>query len=104
MERITKSREPTRILLREETLRSDAKLGLVQSYKNKEHSVGVIYLSILNFPRTERFKFENSLIIGIIPGPKEPSFHINSYISPVSMLTVISVQWLKSYFYSKKDN
>ena len=52
-------------------------------YKNKEHSVGVIYLSILNLPRTERFKFENSLIIGIIPGPKEPSLHVNSYISPM---------------------
>ena len=58
---------------------NDAKLGLVQSYKNKEHSVSVIYLIILNFSRTERFKFENSLIIGIIPGQ-------------ASMLTVISVQ------------
>ena len=83
MERISRSKGPTTFLHRQETLRSDVKLRLVQPYKNKEHSVGVIYLSILNLPRTERFKFENSVIIGIIPGSKEPSLHVNSYISPV---------------------
>ena len=56
-------------------------LDCLNPYKNKEHSVGVIYLSILSLPRTERFKFENSLIIGIILGPKDPSLHINTYIS-----------------------
>ena len=83
MERISRSKGPTTFLHRQETLRSDVKLRLAQPYKNKEHSVGAIYLSILNLPRTERFKFENSLIIGMIPGPKEPSLHVNSDISPM---------------------
>ena len=57
-------------------------LNQFNPFENKEHSVGVIYLSILNLPRTESFEFENSLIIGIIPGPKEPRVHVNSYIRP----------------------
>ena len=50
--------------------------------ENKEHSVGVIYLRILNLPWAEGFEFENSLIIGIISGPKELRVHVNSYIRP----------------------
>ncbi|XP_057311059.1 uncharacterized protein LOC130648935 [Hydractinia symbiolongicarpus] len=52
-------------------------------YKNREHSVGVIYLSILNLPRQHRLLWKNTLIIGIIPGPKEPNLHINSFIKPM---------------------
>ena len=48
-----------------------------------QHSEGAIYLSILNLPRHERFLQENVLLLGIIPGPKEPSLHINSYLRPL---------------------
>lgn len=33
-------------------------------------------------PRSIRYAHENVIIIGIIPGPKEPSKHINSYLGP----------------------
>ena len=44
------------------------------------YSVGVIYLVIMNLPRVVRYKQENVLIVGIIPGPSEPH-DINSYLS-----------------------
>ena len=33
---------------------------------------GVLYMVILNLPHAIRFKPENVLIVGIIPGPSEP--------------------------------
>lgn len=46
-------------------------------------SIGVIYLVIMNLPREERFKPENLIVAGIIPGPKEPKLHINSFLQPL---------------------
>ena len=43
-----------------------------QPFSSKTYSVGVIYATIMNLPREERFKKENVLILGIIPGPEEP--------------------------------
>jgi hypothetical protein len=55
-----------------------------QPYDNKTHSTGVIYAAIANLPREMRFKRENMLILGILPGPSEPSLHkINHYLSPI---------------------
>ena len=51
-----------------------------QPYKHISCSVGVIYAVIVNLPRTLRYKRENVIIIGIIPGPKEPKKQINSYL------------------------
>ncbi len=50
-----------------------------QPFKNSPYSVGVIYLAILNLPREERFKQENIILVGVIPGPKEPK-NINTYL------------------------
>lgn len=36
-----------------------------------------------NLPRSERFKLENFLVVGTIPGPREPKKHINSYLRPL---------------------
>ena len=55
----------------------------LQPYKHLEYSVGVMYLVILNLPRSIRFKRENVILIGIIPGPCEPAISINSYLSPL---------------------
>lgn len=55
----------------------------LQPYKHTEHSVGVIYIAILNLPRKLRFKPENIIIVGIIPGPDEPSLSINTYLKPL---------------------
>ena len=63
-------------------------LGLIlnvdwfQPYEHTQYSIGVIYLAILNLPRSERYKLENVIIVGCIPGPKEPS-NINPYLKPL---------------------
>ena len=52
-----------------------------QPFKHTNYSVGAIYMVIMNLPRAERFKPENVIICGIIPGPKESKKHINSFLS-----------------------
>lgn len=47
------------------------------------YAVGAIYLTILNIPRTMRYKLENVILVGIIPGPKEPKLTVNSYLTPL---------------------
>ena len=54
-----------------------------QPYKHRTYSIGVIYLAIMNLPRNIRFKRENIILIGLIPGPKEPSKSLNSYLTPM---------------------
>ena len=55
-----------------------------QPFDHLCYSVGVLYLVILNLPRSLRFKPENIIITGIIPGPKEPNqTKMNSYLRPV---------------------
>ena len=49
-------------------------------YKHSPYSVGAIYLVVL---RSERYKLENLLIVGIIPGPSEPSLNLNSSMTPL---------------------
>ena len=43
----------------------------------------MIYLVIANLPRSERYKLENIIIVGIIPGPNEPKKHMNSFLKPM---------------------
>ena len=38
---------------------------------------------IFNLPREVRYKRENVILIGLIPGPKEPPLSINSYLTPL---------------------
>ncbi|OAD71962.1 hypothetical protein PHYBLDRAFT_68752 [Phycomyces blakesleeanus NRRL 1555(-)] len=48
------------------------------------HSSGAIYLAINNLLRDERFKPENIILVGLMPGPKEPKTNeINSYLEPL---------------------
>ena len=54
-----------------------------QPYKHVAYSVGAIYLTILNLPRQLRYRRENTLVVGIIPGPQEPKLHMNSYLEPL---------------------
>ena len=54
-----------------------------EPFERGVYSTGVIYLTILNLPRNERYKPENIIVIGIIPGPKEPKKTINSYLMPL---------------------
>ena len=44
-------------------------------YDETPYSAEVIYFVVQNLPRSERFKFENILLAGVIPGPQEPRKH-----------------------------
>lgn len=50
---------------------------------NIEYSVGAIYLIIQNLPRCMRYKRENVILVGLIPGPKEPKLTMNSFLQPL---------------------
>ena len=50
-------------------------------YENQEYSVGALYMVLVNLPREVRFKWENVIVLGILPGPKE-SKHVNTYLEP----------------------
>ena len=52
-------------------------------FSRLQYSVGAIYLTIQNLPRNMRYKMENVILVGIIPGPKEPKLTINSYLAPL---------------------
>ena len=54
-----------------------------QPYKHVSYSVGVLYIAVQNLPRNLRFRRENIIICGIIPGPNEPRSQINSYLKPI---------------------
>ena len=53
-----------------------------QPYDHVQYSLGAIYLSVLNLPREERYKQENTILVGLVPGPKEPD-NMNSFIKPL---------------------
>ena len=55
----------------------------MQPFDHTIYSVGVLYLVLMNLPRNERFKRENVILVGIIPGPSEPPLNINTYLSPL---------------------
>ena len=54
-----------------------------QPFKNSFYRVSALYMVLINLPRSERFKPENGLLVGIIPGPHEPKLTINSYLEPL---------------------
>ena len=59
-------------------------LDWFQPFKHTQYSVGVVYLSILNLPRELRFKTENIILAGVIPGPTEPdSDGLSFYMRPI---------------------
>ena len=52
-------------------------------HKHSPGSVGVVYLVLLNLPRHERYKFENIIVAGILPGPSEPKLTANTFLEPL---------------------
>ena len=63
-----------------------------QPFKHLTYSVGAVYLSILNLPRHKRNKMENIILVGIIPGPREPHLTLNSYLTP--LVTELKELWI----------
>ena len=51
--------------------------------RGTSYSTGAMYLTIQNLPRQERYRTENLLLVGILPGPSEPSLIMNSYLAPM---------------------
>lgn len=51
-------------------------------YKQTPYSAGAIYLSVLNLPRAKRFKPHNTILVGMIPGPREPA-NLNPFLEPL---------------------
>ena len=52
-------------------------------HKHSPGSVGVIYLVLLNLPRHERYKLENIIVVGVLPGPSEPKLTANTFLEPL---------------------
>ena len=60
-------------------------------FQHTQHSEGAIYMTIMNLPRKERFLQENVILVGVIPGPSEPSLHINTFLNP--LVTELQELW-----------
>ncbi|KAL9978767.1 hypothetical protein ACROYT_G016322 [Oculina patagonica] len=77
-------RKPCNEVLLKEVKLQDGKVKLYpkKPFKHSPYSVGVIYLALMNLPRGERYKRENIIVVGIIPGPSEPS-SLNPYLVPL---------------------
>lgn len=58
-------------------------IGWFQPFKHTKHAEGAAYLTILNLPREQRYLQENIILLGIIPGPKEPSLTMNALLEPL---------------------
>lgn len=54
-----------------------------QPFKHINYSCGVIYMVLANLPSEERFKPENVMIVGVIPGPSEPKGNMNTFLKPI---------------------
>ena len=52
-------------------------------FEQSQYSVGVIYFTILNLPREVRYLPKNIIVVGIIPGPKEPEKVMNTFLQPL---------------------
>ena len=52
-------------------------------FEETPYSVGAIYIVVLNLPRNDRFREENIILVGMIPGPNEPKDDINTYLAPL---------------------
>jgi hypothetical protein len=52
--------------------------------KTMQYSIGAIYLVVNNLPRDQRFKRQNMILVGLMPGPKEPkTSEINHFLRPL---------------------
>jgi hypothetical protein len=69
----------------------------------KKVSVGAIYMVCLNLPPEIRYRFENMYLVGVIPGPSEPSLdQINYMLEP--LVTDLLKFWDSGVHYSHTPN
>lgn len=66
----------------------------------KKVSVGAIYMVCLNLPPEIRYRFENMYLVGVIPGPSEPSLdQINHMLKP--LVDDLLQFWSRGIFYPR---
>ena len=70
-------------------------------FKHTPYSVGAIYISIMNLPRSKRFLKENMILVGLIPGPNEPPLNVNSYLEP--LVDELKVLWTEGIMIKSPD-
>lgn len=58
-------------------------LDFFQPYKHTTESFGAIYLTLMNLPRSERFKQENVILVGIIPPFLHEPPSLNTFLRPL---------------------
>ena len=75
---------------------------LVPALFSQYISFGAIYLTVQNLPCEHRYKEENIILVGMIPGPKEPSLSINSYLSP--LVEELKLGWDKGFVVRSPQN
>lgn len=72
-----------------------------QPYKGTQHSTGAIYLTIQNLPREERNLKKNVLLVGLIPGPTEPSTSsMNHFLEPLVRELLVLMNGVRMHTYS----
>ena len=54
-----------------------------EPFDHSIYAVGVVFMALLNLPRHIRYNQENIIVCGLIPGPKEPQYNINSFLEPL---------------------
>ena len=81
--KVWKELSTTEFLSNSNTIALALKVDWFQPYKHSPRSIGVLYMVVLNLPREERYKLENVIIVGILPGPAEPKLTANTYLKPL---------------------
>ena len=77
---------------RQKTITFTANFDFFQPFKHvKGYSVSSIYCVILNLPWSIQYLKKKGILIGLIPGPKEPDHNINTFLNPL-------VEELKTYW------
>ena len=54
-----------------------------QPYKHTTESYGALYLTLMNLPRSERFKQENVILVSIVPPFEHEPSTLNSFLRPL---------------------
>ena len=79
------------------SLNMDGFNPLMNKESGKKISVGAIYLVCLNLPPAIRYDIENVFLVGVIPGPHEPSKEeINHVLRP--LVDDLLILWSHGYF------
>ena len=81
----------------EDFLNSPRNYGLMLNFDyfqpmkhRKDYSVGVLYLVLLNLPCSERFKWENVIVVGIVPSMEHKQKNLyKKGVRLTSSLTVV---------------